>query len=475
MKKILSLLLVATMLLSMFALVSCGGNNQGAAGMASFDVPEVGYDGSEVTIVFYHSMGAKLRGVLDTYIAEFNKLYPNITVEHSSMGDYDGVRDQIKTQLTAGEQPNIAYCYPDHVALYNVAKKVIPLDNLINSTIEITDAEGNKTVLGLTEAERADFIPGYYAEGAAFDELGTMYTLPMSKSTEALYYNKTFFEKNNLQVPTTWEEMEQVCKAIKAIDPDCVPLGYDSEANWFITMCEQYGSDYTSLDENGHFKFDNETNRNFVKMFRDWHQNGYVTTEAIYGSYTSGLFTATEGQRCYMVIGSTGGASYQTPPTVDGQSLFETGMATPPQVNPSAPKVISQGPSLCLFDSENPQEVVASWLFMKFLTTNVSFQAEFSMASGYAPVIKSVQENDIYKAWLDQANGYNNLTALSVELALSQSDAYFVSPAFNGSSVARDQVGILMQDALVNTEADVDAMLARLFKRAVDECEYQAG
>ena len=125
MKKILSLLLVATMLLSMFALVSCGGNNQGAAGMASFDVPEVGYDGSEVTIVFYHSMGAKLRGVLDTYIAEFNKLYPNITVEHSSMGDYDGVRDQIKTQLTAGEQPNIAYCYPDHVALYNVAKKVV--------------------------------------------------------------------------------------------------------------------------------------------------------------------------------------------------------------------------------------------------------------------------------------------------------------------------------------------------------------
>ncbi len=474
MKKILSLLLVATMLLSMFSLVSCGGNNQAAAGMASFDVPEVGYDGSEVTIVFYHSMGAMLRGVLDTYIEEFNKLYPNITVEHSSMGNYDAVRDQIKTQLTAGEQPNIAYCYPDHVALYNVAKKVIPLDNLINSTIEVTDAEGNKTVLGLTEEQKADFIEGYYKEGAAFDELGTMYTLPMSKSTEALYYNKTFFEKNNLQVPTTWEEMEQVCQAIKAIDPDCVPLGYDSEANWFITMCEQYGSDYTSLDENGHFKFDNETNRKFVKMFREWHQKGYVTTEEIYGSYTSGLFTATEGQKCYMVIGSTGGASYQTPPAPDGNALFETGMATPPQVNPSAPKVISQGPSLCLFESENPQEVVASWLFMKFLTTNVSFQAEFSMASGYAPVIKSVQDNEIYKAWLDKANGYNNLTALSVKLALSQSDAYFVSPAFNGSSVARDEVGKLMQNALVNTEADVDAMLARLFKAAVEECEYQA-
>ena len=488
MKKILSILLVLTMMLSMLALVACdnsgdsgnqgnngsGNQNNGKpAGMASYDVPEVGYDGSAVTIVFYHSMGAKLQGVLNTYIEEFNKLYPNITIEHSSMGDYDGVRDQIKTQLTAGEQPNIAYCYPDHVALYNVAKKVIPLDNFIASTIEVTDAQGNTTVLGLTDEQKADFIEGYYKEGAAFDTLGTMYTLPMSKSTEALYYNKTFFEENGLKVPTTWEEMEQVCAAIKAIDPDCVPLGYDSEANWFITMCEQYGSPYTSLDKNDHFQFNNETNRGFVKKFNEWFQKGYVTTEAIYGTYTSGLFTATEGQRCYMVIGSTGGASYQTPPTVDGNPLFETGMATPPQVNPAAPKVISQGPSLCLFDSENPQEVVASWLFMKFLTTNVAFQAEFSMASGYAPVIKSVQENPTYQAWLEKASGYNNLTALSVKLALSQSDAYFVSPAFNGSSTARTEVGALLLKCLSAEAGDnLDAIINEAFQDAIDECEY---
>lgn len=493
--KILSLVLVVTLLFTMFSLVGCGDPEGGlgaAAGMESWDVPEVGYDGSAVTVVFYHSMGQKLQKILNTYIEEFNKLYPNITIEHSSMGDYDGVRDQIKTQLTAGQQPNIAYCYPDHVALYNVAKKVIPLDNLIASTIEVTDAEGNKSVLGLTDAQKADFIEGYYKEGAAFDERGTMYTLPMSKSTEALYYNKTFFEQHNLTPPKTWDEMEALCKKILEIDPECVPLGYDSEANWFITMTEQYGSGYTSLDEDSHFNFDNETNRAFVKKFRDWKVKGYVTTEAIYGSYTSGLFTATgDNQKCYMVIGSTGGASYQTPPTEngkdDGKSLFETGMATPPQVNPDAPKVISQGPSLCLFESENPQEVVASWLFMKFLTTNVAFQAEFSMASGYAPVIKSVQENAIYKDWLDTAVGMNvlnaegklekaaNIPALSVKLALSQSNAYFVSPAFNGSSVARDQVGILMQDALVNEEEDIDAVIKRLFEKAISECEYQAG
>ena len=482
-KRIISLLLVLTMLMSAVAMASCNGGNEGDEGnkggeqgsaKVPYDVPAEGYDGSAVTITFYHSMGAKLQGVLDTYIPEFNKLYPNITVEHASQGDYDGVRDQIKTALTAGNQPNIAYCYPDHVALYNVAKAVVPLDSFIESTITVTDATGASSVLGFTSEQIADFIPGYYQEGTAFDEAGTMYTLPMSKSTEALYYNKTFFDQNGLKVPTTWEEMAAVCEQIKKIDPDCVPLGYDSEANWFITMCEQYGSEYTSLNEDEHFLFDNDTNRAFVKMFHDWYQNGWVTTEEIYGSYTSGLFTATEGQKCYMVIGSTGGASYQQPPQVDGKALFETAMATPPQVNPAAPKVISQGPSLCIFKDTNPQEVVASWLFVKFLTSNVEFQAAFSMASGYAPVIKSVQNNAVYQQWLDKANGINNLTAMSVKLALSQADAYFVSPAFNGSSEARDQVGTLMQDALVATDADLDAAIKRLFENAVEECENAA-
>ena len=470
-KQILAILLVVTMVLGTLALAGCGGSR----GKVTYEVPEVGYDGSEVTITFYHTMSAtKLQPTLDLYIEEFNKLFPNIHVEHTSLGGYDDVRDQIKIQLAADNQPNIAYCYPDHVALYNVAKAVVPLDNFIDSTIPVVDALGNETVLGFTAEQKADFIQGYYEEGASFDEAGTMYTLPLSKSTEALYYNKTFFEENGLSVPKTWEEMEAVCAKIKEIDPNCIPLGYDSEANWFITMCEQYGSEYTSLEDGNHFLFDNETNRGFVKMFREWFQKGYVTTETIYGSYTSGLFTATEGQRCYMVIGSTGGASYQQPPVVDGNPLFETIMTTPPQVNPDAPKVISQGPSLCIFKDDNPQEVVASWLFVKFLTTNVDFQAEFSMKSGYAPVIKSVQNNEVYRAWLDAANGFNNLTAMSVALALSQEKAYYVSPAFNGSSEARDQVGTLMSDILVNTESDIDAVIDRLFKKAIDECEYAA-
>ena len=48
--------------------------------VGNFTVPEGGYDGSAVEIVFYNTMGANLSAVLEKYIVEFNKLYPNITV-----------------------------------------------------------------------------------------------------------------------------------------------------------------------------------------------------------------------------------------------------------------------------------------------------------------------------------------------------------------------------------------------------------
>ncbi len=473
MKKILvALLLVATLLLGCVSMAGCGDNNQ-----EKFELGEgATYDGSEVELTFYHTMGANLRTVLDKYITKFNELYPNIKITHSQVGSYDDVRDKIATELTVGNQPNIAYCYPDHVALYNLAGAVVTLDELISSKAEVKRADGTTETLGFTDAQIDDFIDAYYQEGKEF-EGGKMHTLPLSKSTEVLYYNKTFFDKHGLKVPTTWDEMEAVCKKILEIDPDCIPLGYDSEANWFITMTEQLKTPYTSATGD-RFLFDTKENQAFVKRFAEWHKKGYVTTEEIYGSYTSGLFTNLKAgeARSYMCIGSSAGASYQRPTKdANGKYPFDVGITTIPQADASNKKVISQGPSLCIFNGTE-QEVLASFLFVKYLTTNVEFQAEFSMTSGYVPVIESVADHPVYSQFIKNANGGDNITALSAKTCLEQKDAYFVSPAFNGSSEARDQVGQLLQYCMVQykTAKDVDAMIDKAFKDAVAECEYMS-
>ena len=474
MKKIIvAVMLLLALSLNLFAMSSCSKSAQ----ETDFVVPEEGFDTSKpVTITFYHTMGQNLRDVLDRYIIEFNKIYPNITINHQQVGGYDDVRDQIKTEIAVGAQPNIAYCYPDHVALYNMAKATISMDNLISSDITVTRQDGTTETLGLSQAQIDDFIKGYYEEGKEFGD-GKMYTLPLSKSTEVLYYNKTFFDANNISVPTTWDELENVCKQIKQIDPDSIPLGYDSESNWFITMCEQLNSPYTSATGE-HFLFDNETNRNFVAKFREWYQKGYITTQEISGGYTSSLFTkaTTEAGNSYMSIGSSAGATHQRPDKVNGEYPFEVGIATVPQMDASNAKVISQGPSLCIFNKSDSQEVLASWLFVKYLTTTVEFQAEFSIASGYIPVIKSVNNNAIYRdQFLAKADGGDNISALSAKVGLQQEAAYYTSPAFNGSSVARDQVGLLMQKCFTTKTDDVAGMIKKAFEDAVAECKYQAG
>ena len=463
MKRIVSVLLLVCMLIGIFALSGC--KKRKAPGGVEVEIPEVGYDGSEVTITFYHTMGESLRDVLDFYIVEFNKMYPNIKIVHEQVGGYNDVRDQIKKELTTDAQPNIAYCYPDHVAMYNQTGKVVTLDNFINNTTTVNRADGTTEILGLTAEQIDDYIDGYYNEGKMFGD-GKMYTMPLSKSTEVLYYNASFFAEHNLEVPKTWDDLEALCARIKEIDPQCIPLGYDSESNWFITMCEQYGSPYTSATGD-HYLFDNETNRSFVARFAEWYNKGYLTTQEIYGNYTSGLFNGSDDIRSYIGIGSSAGAKHQRPnANADGSYPFEVGIATIPQVDPSKPKVISQGPSLCMFNSENVQEMVASWLFIKYLTTCVEFQAEFSMASGYVPVIESVADHPVYADFLAKADGGNNIAALSAKICLDQKDAYYTSPAFNGSSTARDEVGALLTACLTGKSID------KAFKDAIAECEY---
>ena len=191
---------------------------------------------------------------------------------------------------------------------------------------------------------------------------------------------------------------------------------------------------------------------------------------------TSGLFVATaEGEnKSYMSIGSSAGATHQRPAKgADNTYPFEVGIAPIPQVNQKKAKVISQGPSLCLFKGQNPQETLASWLLMKFFTTNVSFQAEFSRVSGYVPVLQSVAEVPAYKELLDKADGGDNVAFLSAKVCLEQVDNYYTSPAFVGSSKAREEVGNIIVKVLgADLNADDDQIIDEAFRTAIEECEY---
>ena len=87
------------------------------------------------------------------------------------------------------------------------------------------------------------------------------------------------------------------------------------------------------------------------------------------------------------------------------------------------------------------------------------------------PVLKSVAEHPVYAEFLANADGGDYIAALSAKVCLEQQDAYYTSPAFNGSSTARDEVGALLTKCLVDQAKNVDKMIEQNFEQAVKNCE----
>ncbi len=436
---------------------------------ATAAVTLTGCGSSKADVVFWHTMGETNMATLDAMIVEFNKIYPDIKVEHAAQGGFDDLKEKVSTAIQGGNEPTLSYCYPDHVASYLTQQVVVDLDQFIDSTAKISST-GVATsdsfvddIVGFSSTEKEDFIEGFWNEGTVYNSLGTMFSFPFSKSTEAMYYNKTVFDENDWKVPTTWDEMWALCADIKEVypDPDFKPLGWDSENNMFITLLEQNNLPYTSTDSSNRYTFKTDEAIDLFTEIQEYYKKGYFTTKALSDdNYTSTQF---KNQELFMTIGSTGGASYNEPDKVDGKYEFEYGVAPIPQeTNPALgdynPAVNQQGPSLVMFDHGDDTNL-ATWLFMKFITSTEN-SAAYAMTTGYSPVRKSSMDLDSYKTFI--ADG--SIQAQSLIVSAEQNDSFFTSAAFNGSSNARVQVGYIMEKICLNLE-DV----TKAFDEALDE------
>ena len=168
-----------------------------------------------------------------------------------------------------------------------------------------------------------------------------------------------------------------------------------------------------------------------------------------------------------MIIEDSSWASYlRYSHEVYNEPIFEIGISMIPQYDVNNPKVSTAGPDVCIIRKENPQEMIASWLFVKFLTTNKDFQSAFSLETGYMPVLKSVAEMPYYAERLAGANGNEGLEMLAMKACFEQQNAYFTLPAFQKSHDVYLEVGAILEAVLdKNSETDVDS----LFEKAMDK------
>ena len=498
-------LLLSTIVTLGLGLCSCHGTLVPSGGPIEekpdyiFEVPQNFDTTREYNLTFWskNDSNALQRQIYYDAIENFEKLYPNIHINMTSYTNYNDIYRDVLKNITTNTTPNICVAYPDHVATYKTGDNVIvDLDGLMNH--ELYGFGGSQ--LNYDAPTKEEVVTKYLDEGTLKNnqtESGyAYYTLPFMRSDEVLYVNKTYMLENNIAIPEvyTWDYIWEVCRYARnkydsenSGKPDYkrdsfIPFIYKSVDNMFIQMCKQYGYDYTT--EDGDILFDNPNTRAMIKEL--W--NYTFKSEGLFDVFDRVSYPGNKynRQECIFVVDSSAGATWigSDAPLTEVQSIgqFETLVTNVPQDDENGIDVISQGPSICLFNKEDPQEVLASWIFSQYLLTNEP-QIAYAQTEGYSPVtykaINSKEFQDylnnpspLYKSEASDSQAYIDNYYVKVEATknvIANIENSFVTPAFNGSSLVRSASGGMIfwiGGFKTMEDADLETVFARAKKNA---------
>lgn len=438
----------------------------GSRGLPEFEMPKT-FDESRTYNITFWAKNDTNKTQSDIYkktISDFQKLYPNINVNLRLYNDYGRIYNDVITNISTNTTPNVCITYPDHIATYKSGvNTVAPLDEL---------AASQQYGLGGSDLKydgpkASEIIPEFMAECRLGD---TLYALPFMRSTEALYINVDMVHDLGYELPDilTWDFVWELSEKAMEKNGDgtyrlngqnvLIPFIYKSTDNMMISRLRQMNAPYSTPE--GDIEIFNDTTTQLLLEVSKHAATGAFSTFKI-SSYPGNFLNA--GQ-CMFAIDSTAGSTWMgsDAPLSDiaeeNKKEFTTAVRAIPQFDPKHPKMISQGPSVCIFNKEDPQEVLASWLFAQYLLTN-EVQIAYSETEGYVPVTSKAQDSDEYREYLLLAgtdSDHYSVKMDATKLLLDNTSNTFTTPVFNGSASLRDAAGALIENVTKATRRGTD-------------------
>ena len=472
------------MTMSVLPLTACHGSKESSG----FEIPGAFDETSKYEITFWakNDTNKTQTRIYEKAIADFEKLYPNIDVSLRLYTDYGKIYNDVITNISTNTTPNVCITYPDHIATYLTGSDtVVPLDELLtDSRYGLSGDE-----LKYEAPSKEEIIPEFLSEGIIGEHY---YAIPYMRSTEACYVNKTFIERLGYEMPKvlSWDFVWEVSEKAMEKNEDgtfklngqkvLIPFIYKSTDNMMISLLKQEGAKYSdSLGNN--WLFEDVTKENLMEI-ASHAKTGAFSTFKISG-YPANFLNA--GQ-CIFAVDSTAGATwmgtnaplcdiakdkivdfetavYPIPQFVDSEGLqISDNKASRLAPGEQTFAMMSQGPSICIFNKKDPQEVLASWLFAQYMLTN-DVQIAYAETEGYVPVTSKAQDSAEYQDYLSRA-GEDNSTYYDVKieatkLLLENQKYTFITNVFNGSASLRDAAGSLIENVTksVRRKTDVNA------------------
>lgn len=385
-KRILAILMASIMCLSLFA---CGGNSEeGSGDDAQTDAPELVTE--PVTIAFWHDRTSDTDlAYLQKSIKEFNETNEyGITVEEVAQGYLDDVQAAVEPAVAAGDAPLLADLSCNGIPLF--ASEGILAD--MTPYIERDNFDMDNVVKELTDYS-------YYG-----DEIVTM---PYTRGTAILYYNKDLYEAAGLDhAPKTLEELNEYAKKIYENSNGTIKgIGYTIEANYYQHYILASLNDIGFMDEDGAGAscLEDGSMEQFLNDWYTWTEEGWCEIPALSGASSAMQEAFYNGQLAAFVSSSNRATSISAKAA---DANINLGMAsTVGYGGTSAP--LGGGSIGIIKKGHSQQEIAAAWEFVKFLMSDEQVAANH-IETGVLPTTYSAVETDTLKDfWADDANeGY---------------------------------------------------------------------
>lgn len=430
MKRILVFLMVALISFSAFA---SGAAESASSSVAADEITADDLRAANITLELWHAQTNENGIALDMVVDLFNETNEyGITVNATCQGGYSDCHNKIVSALAAGTAPNIGQAYNNNMMTYMPSGKLMDLTDYLQDDF------------GITAEELAQVVPSYLEENRAFPD-GKTYATSLGKSTEVMFYNKTFFDEHGLEVPTTYEELAEVAKQISQITGR-PSVGFDSMDNLGIYGPVNFGARYADVDGNLYL-FDEDNIDATMEFYRWWQkgiQEGYFRT-AGEDQYCSGPFS---NGTIIAYIGSSAGTAYILP---DG---FECAVTySPVGVNPA---VIQQGGNFCGFSTGDPLVDLATSIFLEYMY-DAEASGLYAANTGYAPSSKAGLETQAYK----DSIAAGGIGPEAKDVSATYPDGVLAyDPVFENSYKTRLALSDIVEAIALDKNADIEALIA---------------
>jgi len=379
---------------------------------------------------FTNDQDAYLRKTAEDFNNSQDKYYVDVQTQPNQ-----GFTNSVYTAVQNNAGPDIIFNYASEAAKYVKDGKVANLDEFIyDEEIGIKDFD--------------TLLPDYLYEEINGFEDGHIHYLPGVTTGPILYYNKTMLDELKLEVPKTWKQLEEVCRAIKQAKPEVTPFGIDSKTDITQTIILESGNGYIDV-ENKKVLFEGAVDS--IAWLGQMIQEGLFALTAPSGGYFSADFNS---GLVAMYYGSCAGVPYIDP------NGFEYGVAKAPSTGDehAAYTIWNRGP--IVFSANGPEAAEGAYLFVKYMLTTPE------VSEGWAEAMIALTP------WLNaqKVEGYDAFVASQPALA-AVADNFEIGvsfPSVTGASELRDALGEMItvigggQDAATALAACVETANAAL-------------